>query len=66
MKELLAIAGLSLLCGVWVLVQRWVARHDPEAPGVEGSCGCSRQSSPPIHAGSAASTERRTPSQGKR
>ncbi len=35
---LLAILGLGLLCGGWVLFQRWIARVDPEAPGVEGGC----------------------------
>jgi hypothetical protein len=38
--ELAAVAGLGALCGAWVLVQRWVVRHDPDAPGVEGSVGC--------------------------
>lgn len=35
----MAVLGLGVLCGVWVLVQRWVSRHDPEQPGVEGKCG---------------------------
>lgn len=39
----LAILGLSLLCGAWVVVQRWVAKHDPGQPGVEGKCAtCNR------------------------
>ncbi|MCP3962929.1 MAG: hypothetical protein GY719_34250 [bacterium] len=37
--HLIAIAGLALLCGAWVLVQRWIGRRDPQAPGVEGRCG---------------------------
>jgi hypothetical protein len=39
--HLLAIAALGAVCGGWVAVQRWVARRDPQAPGVErsGSCG---------------------------
>lgn len=38
--HLAAVLGLALLCGVWVLVQAWIARRDPEQPGVEGSrCG---------------------------
>ena len=36
--ELAAVIGLGLLCGAWVLFQRWIARADPEAPGVEGGC----------------------------
>lgn len=41
LTHLAAILGLALMAGVWVLVQRWLARWDPEAPGVEGSChGC--------------------------
>lgn len=38
--HLLAIIGLALLCAGWYLVQRFVAKHDPTQPGVEGSCGC--------------------------
>ncbi len=37
--HLIAIAALALLCGAWVLVQRWIARRDPQALGVEGRCG---------------------------
>ncbi len=37
---LFSVLGLALLCGCWYVVQRWVAKHDPDAPGVEGSCGC--------------------------
>ena len=40
LAHLLAAIGLSLLCGAWVLVQRWVARHDPGAPTVESGGGC--------------------------
>lgn len=39
-EHLVAVLALALLCGGWVLVQAWVARLDPEQPGVEGSrCG---------------------------
>lgn len=44
--HLLAIVGLALLCGAWVIVQRWVARHDPEAPTVERRCGCRHEAGP--------------------
>ncbi len=37
-SSLIAVFGLGLLCGAWVLFQRWIARADPEAPGVEGGC----------------------------
>ncbi len=40
MEHVAAILGLGLLCGAWVLAQRFFARHDPEAPGVEGRHGC--------------------------
>jgi len=35
--HLLAVLGLGLACGLWVLFQRWIARRDPGQPGVEGS-----------------------------
>ena len=39
--DLLAVLAFALLAGAWVAVQRWIARHDPDQPGVEGSChGC--------------------------
>jgi hypothetical protein len=37
--DLIGVGGLVVLCGAWVLVQRFFARHDPDAPGVEGRCG---------------------------
>ena len=39
MSQVIAIAALALGCAGWVLVQRFVARHDPEQPGVEGGDG---------------------------
>ncbi len=41
MQHLLAVLGLSLACGLWVLVQRFVAARDPGQPGVEGARRCS-------------------------
>jgi hypothetical protein len=38
--HLLAILGLGVACGLWIVVQRWIASQDPEQPGVEGSKGC--------------------------
>ncbi|MFQ5653276.1 MAG: hypothetical protein ACE5GW_00920 [Planctomycetota bacterium] len=39
--ELAAILCLALLCGGWVLFQRWIARRAPEAPDLEERCrGC--------------------------
>jgi hypothetical protein len=41
-----AVAGLGILCGGWVVLQRWIAHHDPGQPGVEdrcGSCGVGRR-----------------------
>ncbi len=40
-----AIVGLAVLCGLWIIVQRWVANNDPEQPGVEGHRHC-RASAP--------------------
>ncbi|HVS02565.1 MAG TPA: hypothetical protein VMT16_07330 [Thermoanaerobaculia bacterium] len=38
--DLLAVAATGLLCAAWVLIQLWVGRRDPQAPGVEGQrCG---------------------------
>ncbi len=45
LTHLAAVAGLALLCGAWVLVQRWVGRRDPQAPTVKSrgcGSGCSR------------------------
>lgn len=39
LQYVLAVLGLGALCGAWVFVQRWVSRHDPGQPGVEGKCG---------------------------
>ena len=37
MEHVIPVLVLSLACGAWVLIQRAVARLDPEQPGVEGS-----------------------------
>lgn len=43
MSELAAVLAVGALAGAWAAVQRWVARRDPEQPGVEGSrCGACR------------------------
>lgn len=43
----IAIVGLGLLCSAWVLVQQWVANHDPEVRGPEDSAnGCGACSEP--------------------
>lgn len=34
-----AVLGLSVLCGLWVVFQRWLARKDPGLPGIEDGCG---------------------------
>jgi hypothetical protein len=41
-NEALAILALSALCAGWVLLQRWIGRHDPENPGIRRECdgGC--------------------------
>ena len=46
LADIVSITFLGLLCGGWVVAQRWIGRHDPDAPGVEGDCHtCSRASS---------------------
>ncbi len=45
-SSLIAVVGLGLLCGGWVLFQRWIAGADPETPGVEGGC-CGGGKTPP-------------------
>ncbi len=40
----LAVLGLGLACGLWIVVQTWIASMDPEQPGVEGSKGCGSKS----------------------
>jgi len=35
------ILALALLCAAWVVVQRWIAKRDPESPGIHRRCdGC--------------------------
>lgn len=43
MVDLVAIAALSAVCALWVLVQRWASRVDPANPGVARECGGCRQ-----------------------
>ncbi len=41
MEYLIAAIGLGALCGSWVLLQRWIARMDPEIgerPPCSGGC----------------------------
>lgn len=37
-KDLIAIVGFALLCGGWVLLQRWIARRAPGVKGPESGC----------------------------
>ena len=39
-----AVLGLGALCGAWVLVQLFFAKHDPGAPGIEKfhTCGSAK------------------------
>ena len=42
--HLLAILALGVLCGSWVLFQRWIAARDPSLPGIRRSCtGCTSE-----------------------
>ena len=38
MEYLIAICGLSALCAGWVVLQRWIARVDPDLAD-SGHCG---------------------------
>jgi hypothetical protein len=41
LHDAVAIAAVAALCAGWVLFQRWIARMDPELPGIKRSCsGC--------------------------
>ena len=40
LQHAVAVLGLGALCGLWIVVQRWVARQDPGQPGVEGCKSC--------------------------
>jgi hypothetical protein len=37
--HLLAILTLGALCGGWVLLQRWIAKREPEVAKVKRACG---------------------------
>jgi hypothetical protein len=45
--HVLAILALVVLCGAWVLFQRWLGRVDPDGQTIEDRCGgcgsCTRQ-----------------------
>ena len=53
--HVIAVLGLGALCGAWVLVQQYFARHDPGAPGVEGQHSCCSSASCDADCASAAS-----------
>jgi len=38
MDKVIAVLALGALCASWVIVQRWIAKHDPGQPGVNGKC----------------------------
>lgn len=39
--DVLAVLAVAALAGGWVVFQRWIARVDPELPGLKRSCsGC--------------------------
>jgi len=59
---LLAVLGLAVLCGAWVVVQRWVARRDPGAPTVESRSGCRHDAGP--HCSWCRCLHRRNPASG--
>jgi hypothetical protein len=41
LHDAVAVLAVAVLAGGWVLFQRWIARTDPELPGIKRSChGC--------------------------
>jgi hypothetical protein len=41
LADAVAVLAVAVLAGGWVLFQRWIARMDPELPGIKRSChGC--------------------------
>ena len=40
LTHVLAVLGLGIACGLWIVLQKLIAGMDPEQPGVEGSKGC--------------------------
>lgn len=50
--DALAVLAVAALAGAWVLFQRWIARVDPELPGIKRSChGCPVPGSPSCREG---------------
>lgn len=39
LTHVLAVVGLSVMCGLWFVIQQWVARHMPDRPSGCGGCG---------------------------
>ncbi|MCA9672918.1 MAG: hypothetical protein KC503_45315 [Myxococcales bacterium] len=37
--HLIAVLGLATLVAGWFLLSRWIARSDPELPGINRRCG---------------------------
>lgn len=41
LHDALAVLAVAALAAAWVLFQRWIARLDPDLPGIKRSChGC--------------------------
>lgn len=46
MTYILSLMALPLLCVLWLIFQRWLARQDPNYQGYQAGCGgCSRKDS---------------------
>ena len=45
MKYLLALVGLTLLCGVWIKFQLWLKQIDPDKGDYQPGCGACKVSS---------------------
>ena len=44
MSYVLPILSLAAVCGLWIVLQRWIARQMPEAPGIGRRCdGCAHE-----------------------
>ena len=45
MKYLLALIGITLLCGVWIKFQLWLKRVDPDKGDYQPGCGACQSGS---------------------
>lgn len=44
-NHLIAILGLALLCGAWMVFQLWLKKKDPDASLTKGACSSAEKDS---------------------